>query len=237
MKTTDQGPNDDKDLKEIAEFVADYMKYAEKVFFEEHIENVKKGGISRNAIKLEGFKNKLDDWLKNNSLDKGELVKALTLKLKENSAALMYESFNELLNTEKEKEKTKLTSFDKEESDAFKATIAENEYVKRGKNLKKSLKDSNVVLVCEVLARVCESFDMIETDNFFRRAAKALKERVSSYRQTKILELTKLSPDALDAVNIIRSRASSQSVLPVGSKTTGTIVINTGLKQKRSNTI
>ncbi len=219
MTIANQGPNDDKDLKEIAEFIDSYMKYAEEVFFKGHIEDVGVVNPSKETITKEDFKKNLDSWLDGYSKDQGELIKALASGLKKDSANNMHKSFSNVLETEK----NKYASVDENRLPALKKAIAGNEYVQRSNTLREASKNFDAILVCEVLAKVCESFDMIKTDNFFIKAASSLKERVNSYRQeyktTIDTELGKLSPSALETLKAIRVRPSSQSISQDGSKT------------------
>lgn len=200
--------NDDKYLKEMAEFIAGYINYAKELFFKGPIKDLELGGSLGNPIKKDEFKKDLYSWLDINSIDRSELVKELVVELKKDSADKMHESFSTLLSVESKE--VGYASFKKpspDHSKKLKAVIAENKYVKQSETLKEASKDSKVILVCEVLAKVCESFTMGKADNFFRRAANSLRARVESHRLGKAL--SQLTPEALQSVMSIRKGSSS----------------------------
>ncbi len=200
--------NDDKHLKEMAEFIAGYINHAKKLFFQGPIEDLESGGSLGNPIKKDKFEKDLYSWLDNNSIDRSELVKELVIELKKDSANKMHESFSTLLPVESKE--VGYASFKKpspDHSKKLKAAIAKNEYVEQSEALREASKDSKMILVCEVLAKVCESFTMGKADNFFRRAANSLRARVDSHRLDIVL--SKLSPAVLKSVMSIRRRSSS----------------------------
>ena len=200
--------NDDKHLKEMAEFIAGYINHAKELFFKGPIVDLESGGSLGNPIKKDKFEKDLYSWLDNNSIDRSELVKELVVELKKNSADKMHESFITLLPVESKE--VGYASFKKpspDHSKKLKAAIAENKYVKQSETLKEASKDSKVILVCEVLAKVCESFTMGKANNFFRRAANSLRARLESHRLGKAL--SQLTPEALQSVMSIRKGSSS----------------------------